>query len=115
MSCGSCVIQRHQHVVRGRVVDKTRGHLSKEVSPKSIISETAIVHSTDEGTQANDHLLKFNKIIDDLLKVDINLEEEDMALLVSSSFPPSYEHLITTVMEDIFIPSFKQTKKERTR
>ena len=42
----------------------------------------------------------FNKILSDLLALDVRLEEEDKALLLLFSLPSSYDHLATTIMYD---------------
>ena len=44
------------------------------------------------------HLSAFNRILSDLLALEIKLEGEDKALLLLSSFLSSYDHLETTVM-----------------
>ena len=51
-----------------------------------------------EGTPIHEHLSIFNKIISDLLNLDVKLEDEDKALLLLTSLPPSYEHLVTTMI-----------------
>ena len=40
----------------------------------------------------------FNKIITSLFSLDVKLEDEDKALLLLTSLPPSYEHLVTTII-----------------
>ena len=44
------------------------------------------------------HLNAFNKILSDLLALEVKLEEEDKTLLLLSSLPSSYDHLATTIM-----------------
>jgi len=45
------------------------------------------------------HLNDFNRILSDLLALEVNLEEEeDKALLLFSSLSSSYDHLATTAM-----------------
>ena len=44
------------------------------------------------------HLNTFNRILSDLLALEIKLEEEHKALLLLSSLPSSYEHLAATIM-----------------
>src|SRR5436190_17800046 len=51
-----------------------------------------------EGTLILQHLNLFNKIISYLLALEVKLEEEDKALLLLGSLPPSYDHLVTTIM-----------------
>ncbi|KAK3016711.1 hypothetical protein RJ639_005649 [Escallonia herrerae] len=48
-----------------------------------------------EGTSISDHLDEYNKVILDL---DIKVEDKDKALLLLCSLPPSYKHLVTTLL-----------------
>lgn len=40
----------------------------------------------------------FNRIVTQLLNLKIKIEEKDNALFLLSYLPPSYEHLVTTLM-----------------
>src|SRR5436190_22605385 len=51
-----------------------------------------------EGTLILQHLNLFNKIVSHLLALEVKLEEEDKVLLLLGSLPPSYDHLVTTIM-----------------
>ena len=44
------------------------------------------------------HLNAFNKILSDLLVLEVKLEEEDKTLLLLSYLLLSYDHLETTIM-----------------
>jgi len=49
-----------------------------------------------EMTTVLEHPDFFNKIISELLAVDVKIDEEDKALILLSSLPESYDHIITT-------------------
>ena len=51
-----------------------------------------------EGTSVLEHLNFFNKVISELLAVDVNIDEKDKALILLSSLPESYDHIITTIL-----------------
>ncbi|KAH9750404.1 hypothetical protein KPL71_013868 [Citrus sinensis] len=51
-----------------------------------------------DGTALKDHLDEFNKLILDLENVNIDLEDEDRALILLSSLPDSYEHFVDTLL-----------------
>ena len=51
-----------------------------------------------KGTPVLQHLNVFNKILSDLLALEVKLEEEDRALLLLSSLSQSYDYLATTIM-----------------
>ena len=40
----------------------------------------------------------FNRILNDLLTLEVKLEEKYKTLLLLSSHPPSYDHLATIIM-----------------
>jgi len=45
-----------------------------------------------------EHLNFSNKIINELLTVDVKIEEDDKALILLSSLPESYDHIVTTML-----------------
>jgi len=51
-----------------------------------------------EDTPILQHLNTFNRILSDLLALEVKLEEEDKAILLHYSLPSSYDHLATTIM-----------------
>ena len=53
-----------------------------------------------EGTSVLEHLNFFNKVINELLAVDVKIDEEDKALILFSSLPQSFDHIITTMLYD---------------
>ena len=52
----------------------------------------------NECTPILQHLNAFNRILSDLLILEIKVKEEDKALLLLSSLLSSYDHLATTIM-----------------
>ena len=50
-----------------------------------------------------EHLDDFNKIITDLLNLDVKIDDEDKALLLLNSLPESYEFLVTTLLHGLLI------------
>ena len=51
-----------------------------------------------EGTAITEHLNTFNKIIADLLSINVKVDEDDKALIFLTSLPSSYNHLVTTIL-----------------
>ena len=45
-----------------------------------------------------EHLNFFYKFISELLAIDIKIDEEDKALILLSSLPESYDHIITIML-----------------
>ena len=54
----------------------------------------------NEGTIMLEHLNFFNKVISELLTVDVKIDEEDKALILLSSLSESYDHIVTTMLYD---------------
>lgn len=52
----------------------------------------------EEGTSIKDHISSFTKIILDLKSIDVKIDEEDQAVMLLCSLPPSYENLVDTMM-----------------
>ena len=50
-----------------------------------------------EGADLAQHVHTFNKIISDLLRIDIKFNDENKAMMLLSSLPASYEHLVMTL------------------
>ncbi|KAH9751577.1 hypothetical protein KPL71_014347 [Citrus sinensis] len=76
---------------------------------------TIILHLSDEvlreeGTAMKDHLDEFNKLILDLENVNVNLEDEDIALILLSSLPDSYEHFVDTLLYERQTLTLKDVK-----
>ncbi|GJS88512.1 zinc finger, CCHC-type, retrotransposon gag domain protein [Tanacetum coccineum] len=50
------------------------------------------------GTKLGDHIDEFNKFILDLANIDIEIEDEDRALMLLTSLPLSYEKFVETLL-----------------
>jgi len=51
-----------------------------------------------EGTAVLEYLNFFNKVINELLAIDVKIDEEDKALILLNSLPESYDHIMTTML-----------------
>ncbi|GKA30357.1 hypothetical protein Tco_0716662, partial [Tanacetum coccineum] len=54
--------------------------------------------TTAAGTKLGDHIDEFNKLILDLVNIDIEIEDEDQALMLLTSLPSSYENFVETLL-----------------
>nr|GEU53542.1 zinc finger, CCHC-type [Tanacetum cinerariifolium] len=50
------------------------------------------------GTKLGDHIYEFNKLILDLVNIDIEIEDEDQAVMLLTSLPSSYENFVETLL-----------------
>src|SRR5438045_5601906 len=73
-------------------------YMTKSLSNKLYTKKQLYCLRMKEGTPILQHLNLFNKIVSDLLALEVKLEEEDKALLLLGSLPPSYDHVVTTIM-----------------
>jgi len=51
-----------------------------------------------EKTSVLEHLKFYNKIISGLLSVDMKIDEEDKTLILLSSLPEPFDHIVTTIL-----------------
>ena len=50
-----------------------------------------------EGSDLVEHLNIFNQLVADLAHREVNVDDEDKAIILLCSLPPSYEHVVTTL------------------
>ena len=73
-------------------------YMTKSLSNVLYLKKKLYELKMKEGAPIHEHLSVFNTIISDLLCVDQKLQKDDKALLLLTSLPPSYEHLVTTIL-----------------
>src|SRR3954466_12876034 len=73
-------------------------YMTKSLSNKLYMKKQLYCLCMAEGMPILQHLNAFNKIVSDLLVLEVKLQEEDKALILLSSLPPSYDHLMTTIL-----------------
>src|SRR3954471_7041829 len=73
-------------------------YMTKSLSNKLYVKKQLYCLRMAEGTPILQHLNDFNKIVSDLLALEVKMEEEDKALIFLISLPPSYDHLVTTIL-----------------
>ena len=52
----------------------------------------------EEGNSLANHIDNFNRIILDLVDINVKLKDVDKAIIMLSSLPPSYEHFVDTLL-----------------
>src|SRR3954470_23814716 len=71
---------------------------TKSLSNKLYMKKQLYCLRMAEGTPILQHLNAFNKIVSNLLALEVKFKGEDKALILLSSLPPSYNHLVTTIL-----------------
>lgn len=73
-------------------------YMTKSLTTKLYLKKRLYTLRMKEGTSLQDHLDEFNQIVMDIKNIGIKLEEEDQALLLICSLPPSYENLSNSML-----------------
>ena len=73
-------------------------YITKSLSNKLYLKKKLYGLRMQEGTTVLEHLNFFNRIINELLAVDVKIDEEDKTSILLSSLPQSYDHIVTTML-----------------
>ena len=73
-------------------------YMMKSLSNKLYLKKQLYGLRMKEGTIVLEHLNFFNKIISELIAADVKIDEEDKSLILLSSLPESYDHIVTTML-----------------
>jgi len=65
--------------------------MTKSFANKIRLKERLHTFSMVESTSIRSHLDEFNSLITDLKSLDVKIEDEDKAILLVVSLPPSYK------------------------
>jgi len=72
--------------------------MKKSIENRLYLKKMIFHFQHKKGTSMNEHLNDFNKMIADLKNLDVEIDDEDKALLLLNSLPDTYEHLVTTLL-----------------
>jgi hypothetical protein len=67
-------------------------YMTKSLANKLRLKERLYTIRMPEGTSMQSHLNEFNSIIVDLESLDVKIDDEDKAILLIVSLPPSFKH-----------------------
>ena len=71
---------------------------AKSLSNRLYLKEQFHKLQMEEGTKISDHLSALNGIVSELESIGVKIDDEDKALRLIWSLPPSYEHMQTVLM-----------------
>jgi hypothetical protein len=73
-------------------------YMAKNLTNKLYVKKQLYGLQMEENTDLLEHLNKFNMLNTQLLNFGVKIGEEDKAILLLASLPPSYNHLVTTLL-----------------
>ena len=73
-------------------------YMTKSLSNKLYLKKQLYGLRMKKGTAMLGYLNFFNKIISELLAVNVKIDEEDKALILLSSLPESYDYIVSTML-----------------
>ncbi|GKA89306.1 retrovirus-related pol polyprotein from transposon TNT 1-94 [Tanacetum coccineum] len=96
---------------------------SASLANKLYLKKKLYTFSMPAGRKISEHIDEFNKIVLDLANIEVTFEDEDLALLLLTSLPESYEHFVDTLLygrealtlEDVMATLNSKEIKERSK
>ncbi|GJV29336.1 retrovirus-related pol polyprotein from transposon TNT 1-94 [Tanacetum coccineum] len=71
---------------------------TKSLANKLYLKKKLYTFYMPVGRKISEHIDEFNKIVLDLANIEVKFEDEDLALLLLTSLPASYEHFVDTLL-----------------
>ncbi|GJY67020.1 hypothetical protein Tco_0469258 [Tanacetum coccineum] len=96
--------------------------MTKSLANSMYLKKKLYTYYISPCMKLDDHIDEFNKLILDLANIDIEIKDEDQALMLLTSFPSSYENFMETllygkeslIMEDVLATLISRELKKRT-
>lgn len=73
-------------------------YMTKSLTNRLYMKQRLYTIRMEEGAPISDHLNEFNRIVIDLKNIECNVEDEDQALILLCSLPPSFDHFVDTML-----------------
>ncbi|GJY58738.1 retrovirus-related pol polyprotein from transposon TNT 1-94 [Tanacetum coccineum] len=96
---------------------------NKSLANKLYLKKKLYTFYMSAGRKIFEHIDEFNKIVLDLANIEVKFEDEDLALLLLTFLPASYEHFVDTLLygrealtlEDVMATLNSKEIKERSK
>ncbi|GKF14194.1 hypothetical protein Tco_0055656 [Tanacetum coccineum] len=73
-------------------------YMTKSLANKLYLKKKLYTFCMPAGRKISEHIDEFNKIVFDIANIEVKFEDEDLALLLLTSLPASYEHFVDTLL-----------------
>ncbi|GKA24488.1 hypothetical protein Tco_0710521 [Tanacetum coccineum] len=73
-------------------------YMTKSLANRLYLKKKLYTYYMSPGMKLGDHIDEFNKLILDLANIDIEIEDEDQALMLLTSLPSSYDNFVKTLL-----------------
>ncbi|GKA74160.1 zinc finger, CCHC-type containing protein [Tanacetum coccineum] len=98
-------------------------YMTKSLANRLYLKKKLYTYYMSPSMKLGNHIDKFNKLILDLANIDIEIEDEDQALMLLTSLSSSYENFVETLlyrresltMEDVLATLNSRELKKRTK
>ncbi|GKC81202.1 retrovirus-related pol polyprotein from transposon TNT 1-94 [Tanacetum coccineum] len=98
-------------------------YMTKSLANKLYLKKKLYTFYMPAGRKISEHIDEFNKIVLDLANTKVKFEDKDLALLLLTSLPASYEHFVDTLLygrealtlEDVMATLNSKEIKERSK
>nr|GEU92943.1 hypothetical protein [Tanacetum cinerariifolium] len=73
-------------------------YMTKSLANKLYLKKKLFTFYMHSGKKLSKHVDEFNKLIGDLTNIDVDIDDEDQALMLLTSLPPSYDNFVDTLL-----------------
>ncbi|GJS54971.1 zinc finger, CCHC-type containing protein [Tanacetum coccineum] len=73
-------------------------YMTKSLANKLYLKKKLFTFYMDSGKKLSEHIYEFNKLIGDLENIDVDIDDEDQALMLLASLPSSYDNFVETLL-----------------
>nr|GEU92108.1 retrovirus-related Pol polyprotein from transposon TNT 1-94 [Tanacetum cinerariifolium] len=90
-------------------------YMTKSLANKLYLKKKLYTFYMPAGRKISEHIDEFNKIVLDLANIEVKFEDEDLALLLLTSLPASYENFVDTLLYGREALTLEDEIKERSK
>nr|GEX33352.1 zinc finger, CCHC-type [Tanacetum cinerariifolium] len=73
-------------------------YMTKSLANKLYLKKKLFTFCMHSGKKLSKHTYEFNKLIGDLANIDVDIDDEDQAIILLTSLPSSYDNFVETLL-----------------